>query len=153
MSKSTERRSSRYVQGGLTDVYDQRLGWWERYELDIDFAKEVQLKMLSTGKDVVTANKALLAEHEVPLGGGEGEVRRERPQRRVLRRVHEGALGLAQRLAVRRRHGGVLLTGRVDGISFLHQLNLAPARLCERKKGMVGKEGVEPSRPKRARGF
>lgn len=29
--KSTESRLSRYVQGGLTDKYNNRLGWWERY--------------------------------------------------------------------------------------------------------------------------
>jgi len=30
---SVESRQSRYVQGGETDVYEKRLGWWER---DID---------------------------------------------------------------------------------------------------------------------
>lgn len=29
--KSTDARSSRLVQGGLTDKYNNRLGWWERY--------------------------------------------------------------------------------------------------------------------------
>ena len=29
-SNSTEKRNSRYVQGGLTDRYPDRLGWWER---------------------------------------------------------------------------------------------------------------------------
>jgi len=30
---STENRSSRYVQGGLTDIYSKRLGWWEKREI------------------------------------------------------------------------------------------------------------------------
>ena len=30
---STEIRNSRYVQGGSTDRYTNRLGWWERIEL------------------------------------------------------------------------------------------------------------------------
>ena len=32
-SKSTESRRSRYVQGGASDVYPDRLGWWERREI------------------------------------------------------------------------------------------------------------------------
>lgn len=28
---SVDQKSSRYVQGGLTDVFSNRLGWWERY--------------------------------------------------------------------------------------------------------------------------
>ena len=27
---STRNRNSRYVQGGTTDIYTNRLGWWER---------------------------------------------------------------------------------------------------------------------------
>ena len=27
---STERRNSRYTQGGVTDIFPDRLGWWER---------------------------------------------------------------------------------------------------------------------------
>lgn len=30
MANSTDKRNSRYVQGGVTDRYSQRLGWWER---------------------------------------------------------------------------------------------------------------------------
>jgi len=29
-SISTENRNSRLVQGGLTDIYNNRLGWWEK---------------------------------------------------------------------------------------------------------------------------
>lgn len=29
--KSTDQRMSRLVQGGTTDVYKKRLGWWERF--------------------------------------------------------------------------------------------------------------------------
>jgi len=29
-TNSTELRNSRYVQGGTTDIYSTRLGWWER---------------------------------------------------------------------------------------------------------------------------
>lgn len=32
-NNSTQNRSSRYVQGGLTDIYNKRLGWWEKREL------------------------------------------------------------------------------------------------------------------------
>lgn len=32
-TSSTDQKSSRYVQGGLTDVFPDRLGWWEMYEL------------------------------------------------------------------------------------------------------------------------
>ena len=31
--RSTESRRSRYVQGGATEVYTNRLGWWERRDL------------------------------------------------------------------------------------------------------------------------
>jgi hypothetical protein len=31
---STELRLSRYVQGGLTNIFNTRLGWWERRKLD-----------------------------------------------------------------------------------------------------------------------
>lgn len=30
MASSMDSRHSRYVMGGETDVYDTRLGWWER---------------------------------------------------------------------------------------------------------------------------
>lgn len=30
-TSSTDQRASRYVQGGLTDVFPNRLGWWEQY--------------------------------------------------------------------------------------------------------------------------
>lgn len=30
MTNSVFSKNSRYVQGGLTDTYDNRLGWWER---------------------------------------------------------------------------------------------------------------------------
>ena len=33
-SNSTEQQYSRYVQGGLTDRYNNRLGWWERREIE-----------------------------------------------------------------------------------------------------------------------
>lgn len=33
-SKSTDARNSRYVQGGDTVVYPNRLGWWERRIFD-----------------------------------------------------------------------------------------------------------------------
>jgi len=33
-NNSTESRNSRYVQGGLTDIYKTRLGWWERRILE-----------------------------------------------------------------------------------------------------------------------
>jgi len=28
--KSTDNRNSRYVQGGTTEIYNNRLGWWEK---------------------------------------------------------------------------------------------------------------------------
>ncbi len=34
IKKSTDSRNSRYVQGGTTDIYSNRLGWWERREFD-----------------------------------------------------------------------------------------------------------------------
>lgn len=30
---STDNRNSRYVQGGTTEIYNNRLGWWERRKL------------------------------------------------------------------------------------------------------------------------
>jgi len=33
ITNSTDSRDSRYVQGGTTDRYSNRLGWWERREL------------------------------------------------------------------------------------------------------------------------
>lgn len=33
---STNNRNSRYVQGGLTDIYKNRLGWWERRKFIYD---------------------------------------------------------------------------------------------------------------------
>lgn len=32
-NNSTEYRNSRYVQGGNTEIYNNRLGWWERREI------------------------------------------------------------------------------------------------------------------------
>lgn len=32
--KATDNRNSRYVQGGTTDIYSNRLGWWERKTLE-----------------------------------------------------------------------------------------------------------------------
>jgi hypothetical protein len=29
-TKSTDNRNSRYVQGGTTEIYNNRTGWWER---------------------------------------------------------------------------------------------------------------------------
>jgi len=33
-TKSTDNRNSRYVQGGTTDIYNNRLGWWERRKFE-----------------------------------------------------------------------------------------------------------------------
>lgn len=33
-NNSTEERNSRMVQGGLTDIYNNRLGWWEKRKLE-----------------------------------------------------------------------------------------------------------------------
>lgn len=33
-NNSTKNRNSRYVQGGLTDIYNKRLGWWEKRLLE-----------------------------------------------------------------------------------------------------------------------
>ena len=33
IDNSTENTNSRYVQGGTTEIYTNRLGWWERREL------------------------------------------------------------------------------------------------------------------------
>ena len=32
-TNSTDNRNSRQVQGGTTDIYSNRLGWWERRDL------------------------------------------------------------------------------------------------------------------------
>lgn len=32
-NNSTERRNSRYVQGGLTEIYNNRLGWWTKRKI------------------------------------------------------------------------------------------------------------------------
>jgi hypothetical protein len=32
-TNSTDNRNARYTQGGTTDIYNNRLGWWERREL------------------------------------------------------------------------------------------------------------------------
>lgn len=43
-NNSTENRNSRYVQGGLTDIYSNRLGWWQKREInyqDDDFKLSV----------------------------------------------------------------------------------------------------------------
>ncbi len=29
-NNSTQNRNSRYVQGGITNIYNKRLGWWEK---------------------------------------------------------------------------------------------------------------------------
>jgi len=34
MSASTDKKYTRQVQGGLTDVYPTRQGWWERYPME-----------------------------------------------------------------------------------------------------------------------
>jgi len=42
---STDNRNSRQVQGGLIDIYNKRLGWWEKRKLerqDNDFIITVQ---------------------------------------------------------------------------------------------------------------
>lgn len=36
MAASTDNKSSRYVNGGLTDKYAKRLGWWDRYQFSYD---------------------------------------------------------------------------------------------------------------------
>ena len=44
-TNSTDNRYSRYVQGGLTDIYSKRLGWWEKRNLaqqDDDFIITVE---------------------------------------------------------------------------------------------------------------
>ena len=46
-TKSTDVSLSRYVQGGLTDVFQNRLGWWDGYVLttapdDIKFVLEAK---------------------------------------------------------------------------------------------------------------
>lgn len=33
-TNSVEVNNGRFVQGGLTDVYNNRLGWWERFPLE-----------------------------------------------------------------------------------------------------------------------
>lgn len=33
MAKSTDNPISRYVQGGVTDVLEKSLGWWERIDI------------------------------------------------------------------------------------------------------------------------
>ncbi len=33
-NNSTENRNSRYTQGGLTDIYNNRLGWWEKRKIE-----------------------------------------------------------------------------------------------------------------------
>ncbi len=33
-TNSVELKTGRYTQGGLTDRYRRRLGWWERYPMD-----------------------------------------------------------------------------------------------------------------------
>ena len=36
-TNSTEYRNSRYVQGGVTDRYNNRIGWWERRNIPTSF--------------------------------------------------------------------------------------------------------------------
>lgn len=48
-TKSSSRRLSRYVQGGITDIFAARLGWWERRVLkesvdDITFIVEKHME-------------------------------------------------------------------------------------------------------------
>jgi Base plate wedge protein 53. len=31
MPTSLDKKNSRFVQGGKTDIFEKRLGWWERY--------------------------------------------------------------------------------------------------------------------------
>lgn len=33
-TNSTEVKTGRYTQGGLTDRFNRRLGWWERFPMD-----------------------------------------------------------------------------------------------------------------------
>ena len=33
-SKSTDNRNSRYVQGGTSEIYNNRTGWWERRKFE-----------------------------------------------------------------------------------------------------------------------
>lgn len=33
-TSSTDSRNSRYVQGGTTEIYNNRLGWWERRQFE-----------------------------------------------------------------------------------------------------------------------
>lgn len=46
-TKSTDNRNSRYVQGGVTEIYSNRTGWWERriferHDDDIRFIVETR---------------------------------------------------------------------------------------------------------------
>lgn len=41
MARSTDRTRSRYTQGGATDIYPTRLGWWERRTFPKDLSDEV----------------------------------------------------------------------------------------------------------------
>ncbi len=34
IKKSTDSRNSRYVQGGTADIYNNRIGWWERRPIE-----------------------------------------------------------------------------------------------------------------------
>lgn len=34
VTRATDSKNSRYVNGGTTDIYTSRLGWWEKRELD-----------------------------------------------------------------------------------------------------------------------
>ena len=55
-SNSTENRNSRMVQGGQTDIYNKRLGWWEKRDLpyqDDDFVITV-LKFEAGRPDLIS---------------------------------------------------------------------------------------------------
>lgn len=46
-NQSTDNKNSRYVQGGITDVYSNKLGWWERTPIpysDDDIMLTIDLK-------------------------------------------------------------------------------------------------------------
>ena len=43
---SIERKRSRYTQGGRTDVYPTRLGWWERETIDSS-VDDITLKIIA----------------------------------------------------------------------------------------------------------
>lgn len=46
-TKSTSRPNSRYVQGGLTDIFQNRLGWWERRAITRNADDEIEFTLSS----------------------------------------------------------------------------------------------------------